>query len=71
MINETKELNLRWSNPKGVQIDPTTIVRVVKMGGNEIDHVDVKHAMVKTTQVEVVYNFDDDLLETHHMNCDL
>jgi hypothetical protein len=54
-----------------VQIDPTTIVRVVKMGGNEIDHVDVKHAMVKTTQVEVVYNFDDDLLETHHMNCDL
>ncbi len=45
-----------------MQIDPTTIVRVIKMGGNEIDRVDIKHAMVKTTQVEVVYNFDDDLL---------
>ncbi len=53
-----------------MHIDPAIVVKVGKMGGNQVDHVDVKHAMVKTTQVEVLYNSDDDLLETHHKICD-
>lgn len=70
MINEIEEFNLGWFNPKGMHIDPAIVVKVGKMGGNQVDHVDVKHAMVKTTQVEVLYNSDDDLLETHHKICD-
>ncbi len=53
-----------------MQIDLVTIARVGKMGGNEVDRVDVKHAMVKATQIKVVYNSNDDIMETHHMNCD-
>jgi hypothetical protein len=37
-----------------MQIDPTTIVRLAKLEGNEVDHVNVKHAMVKTTQASSV-----------------
>jgi hypothetical protein len=70
IVDEIEELNLGRSDLEGVQIDLATVARVDRMGGDEIDHVQVEHAMVEAAQAEAVYNSDDDLLETHHMNYD-